>query len=129
MKKTRLWVTFCACQLVLSPSIQAAPIATSYTIEVLGLTDAEHTRNDGYRYSDAGLLNEAGLVAGRAERYNGTGTSLGYSAWLYNGTTTLNIGLTGSTYTRNDGFQYSTVSRLNEAGQVAGWAERYNGDA
>ncbi len=54
---------------------------------------------------------------------------LGHSAWLYDGATTLNIGLTGSEHTRNDGYQYSTSQQLNEAGQVSGYADRYNGGA
>ncbi len=52
----------------------------------------------------------------------------GISAWLYDGATTLNIGLTGSEYTRNDGYQDSSdAEQLNEAGQVSGYSERYNG--
>lgn len=95
------------------------------TINV-GLTGAEHTRSNGYRYSNFRSLNAAGHVAGAAERYNGT-TALGASAWLYNGSETLNIGLTGSEHTRNDGWKSSDVQHLNAAGQAAGWAERYNG--
>ena len=31
------------------------------------------------------------------------GYQSGYSAWLYDGATTINIGLTGTEHTRNDG--------------------------
>ncbi len=64
---------------------------------------------------------------GTPSRYNGGAASLGQSAWLYDGATTLNIGLTGSEQTRNDGYQSNYSQQLNEAGQVIGYAERYNG--
>ncbi len=54
---------------------------------------------------------------------------LGQSAWLYDGATTLNIGLTGSEHTRNDGYQANHSQQLNEAGQVSGYSHRYNGGA
>ena len=95
------------------------------TINV-GLTGSEHTRSDGYKYSDAGQLNEAGQVSGHSCRYNG-GSTFGESAWLYDGTTTIEIGLAGSEHTRNDGYKQSTPHQLNEAGQVSGYSTRYNG--
>ena len=100
------------------------------TIDI-GLTDNEHTRNDGYRYSSSSdifdELNEAGQVIGSSQRFNGGSTDLGQTAWLYDGATTAAIGLTGSEYTRNDGYKHSTAHRLNEMGQVAGASKRYNG--
>jgi hypothetical protein len=97
------------------------------TIDV-GLTGSEHTRDDGYKYSSIGQLNEAGQVHGYANRYNGGSADLGRSAWFYNNATTIDIGLTDSEHTRNDGYKYSDVNELNEAGQVTGRSERYNGD-
>ena len=96
------------------------------TIEV-GLTGTEYTRNDGYKYSQAYRLNEAGQVSGSSQRYNGGSTDLGRSAWLYDGATTIEIGLTGTEYTRNDGYKSSVAYKLNEAGQVRGLSRRYNG--
>ncbi|MCA9223369.1 MAG: hypothetical protein KDA71_23800, partial [Planctomycetales bacterium] len=97
----------------------------------IGPIDVEHTRSDGYRRSiTTTQLNELGQVAGRAERYNGGATFLGQSAWLYNGTSTINIGLSDAEHTRNDGYQLSaTLTQVNEAGQVAGYSRRYNGGA
>jgi alpha-tubulin suppressor-like RCC1 family protein len=96
------------------------------TIDI-GRTGPEYTRNDGYKYSYAGRLNEAGQVLGYSTRYNGGSTALGNSAWLYDGTTTIDIGLTGPEHTRNDGYQSSQPFRLNESGQVVGQSNRYNG--
>lgn len=93
----------------------------------IGLTGIEHTRNDGYKNSSILAVNSAGQAAGIADRYNGGGTQLGGSAWLYNGSSTVNIGLTGTNYTRYDGYQYNTVKSLNAAGQAAGTATRTGG--
>jgi hypothetical protein len=96
----------------------------------LGLTGAEHTRNDGLQLSGASQLNEASQVIGTSSRYNGA-TALGSSAWLYDGTTTIQIGLTGPEHTRNDGYKLGFFAAgkrsLNEAGHVIGYANRYNG--
>ena len=94
---------------------------------IIGPTDTEHTRDDGYKYSYSYWPNEAGQVMGTAERYNGGSMNLGQSAWLYNGSNTVIIGLTGAEHTRDDGYKYSTALHLNQSGQAAGDAYRYNG--
>jgi hypothetical protein len=98
-----------------------------YQIIDIGLTGTEHTRNDGYKFSLSQQLNLAGQVRGYSTRYSGGNINLGRSAWLYNGTNTINIGLTGAEHTRNDGYKFSTSSQLNQAGQVTGYSERYSG--
>ena len=108
---------------------QSAWLYSGGTTTNIGLTDTEHTRDDGYRYSTDYLLNQAGQVLGYSQRYNGGATSLGQSAWLYSGGTTTNIGLTDTEHTRNDGIRDSQGSWLNEAGQVIGTSKRYNGGA
>jgi hypothetical protein len=106
--------------------------APTFNIVRLGLADPEHTRNDGYEYGSAIQMNESGQVRGYSSRYNGGSTDLGQSAWLYNGTTSINIGLTDLEHTRNDGYKYSVsygsgYSELNESGQVSGMSDRFNG--
>jgi hypothetical protein len=96
------------------------------TTQEIGLTDAGHTRSDGYQYNGVGPLNAAGQVAGNATRFNGS-TNTGGSAWFYNGSTTQEIGLTDAGHTRNDGYQQNNAERLNAAGQVGGFAYRFNG--
>jgi hypothetical protein len=113
-----------ACIITVAGTGTAAP---TYSIVPLGLNDPEHTRNDGYQYNFADELNEAGQVTGTSYRYNGGSSLLGYSAWLYNGTTTARIGLTGPEHTRNDDYKISLVGRLTETGQVVGYSNRYNG--
>jgi hypothetical protein len=126
MKLSRLSGIVSACVITLA----GAPAfgITTYDITTIGLTDAGHTRStDNYRYSYAQYLNEAGQALGYANRYNGS-TSTGRSAWLYNGTTTLAIGLTDAGHTRStDNYQYNYAQYLNEAGQAVGYAQRFNG--
>jgi len=93
----------------------------------IGLTDSEHTRNtDNYRYSLAQNLNDAGQVSGYSRRYDSSGSSLGRSAWLFNGTATVNIGFTDSVHTRDtDTYRFSSAQFMNEVGSVAGYSNRY----
>jgi len=102
---------------------RAAPV---YDIATLGFTDAEHTRDDGYRYSEPRQLTEAGLVSGVSTRWNGGAAPLGETAWLYNGSTLLNIGFTDPEHTRDDGYRYSDPRVLTESGLVSGISTRWN---
>jgi hypothetical protein len=94
------------------------------TTAQVGLTRAANTGSNGYRYSYAPLLNAAGQAAGYSERYTATNTDNGLDAWVWNGTTTIQIGLLGGTNTTSSGFQYSIPSHLNGDGQVAGTSWR-----
>jgi len=97
----------------------------------IGLYNPEHTSQEGKKWNVPYKINETGQVLGYANRYYGTSGSadqtLGRSVWLYGANTTTKIGLTGATYTRNDGYTYNFSDTLNDAGQVAGYAERYAG--
>lgn len=155
----------------------------SYNLVTLGLTDADHTRSDGYQYSYASMLDDSRLAAGISFRYSGadetgwsawiydsraaattrvgffdavhTGSSglqassirvladtlaagtsgrysgrepMGLSAWLYDSAsaTTSRIGFHDAEHTRSDGYQYSTVDHLNDAGLAAGFSDRFS---
>jgi hypothetical protein len=93
----------------------------------IGLTGPEHTRSDGYKESLAGALNEAGQVVGGSKRYNGGSVELGHTAWLFDGSRTIELGLTGADHTRDDGYRASFAGGVNEAGQVGGISRRYSG--
>jgi len=105
----------------------AALAAPLYNIVPLGFDDIEHTRDDGYRSSEVLQLNDLGQAFGHSARYNGGGTDLGHSAWLYNGEPIINVGLTGIEYTRNDGYKLNRINRFNNAGQLLGIAARFIG--
>ena len=96
---------------------------------VLGLTGSEHTRNDGFQRNEPQKINEAGQAIGRSDRYNGGNDDLGDSAWFFDGTNTINVGLTGSEHTRSDGFKSGEARYLNELGQVAGVSGRFSGNS
>jgi hypothetical protein len=106
---------------------QSAWVYEGAATKLIGLTGSEHTRADGYKSSIAVSLNQAGQVSGISERFNGGDSDLGRSAWVYNGSHTFEIGLTGSEHTRSDGYKSSSLSAQNEAGQVSGISERFNG--
>jgi hypothetical protein len=106
---------------------QSAWLYSGSTTQEIGFTGAGHTRSDGYQYNAVKALNAAGQVAGYASRFNGT-SAIGTSAWLYNGSTTQEIGLTGAGYTNSSTGSYANnANYLNAAGQVAGVAARHNG--
>ena len=105
--------------------IRPATAAPLYNIVPLGFDDPAHTHEYGFRHSEAYELNEAGQVIGSSQRLRGNYDDLGYSAWLYDGATTINIGFTGPEYTRDDGYKFSGARQLNEAGQVTGHSDRY----
>jgi len=100
--------------------------APSYTIRDIGLADAEHTRVDGYRYGEATQLNGFGQVVGTSQRFSGSGADLGQSAWLYDGTTTVRLGLMDAEHVRSDGYAFTGAGLLSESGQVIGFSLRYN---
>jgi hypothetical protein len=105
---------------------QSTWVYSGGTIQV-GLTDPEHTRDDGYQFSQLNLtvgLSSTGKVAGHSLRYNGGSANLGQTAWVYSGST-VRVGLTDGEHTRTDGYKFSNVSDLTEAGQAAGHSKRY----
>lgn len=93
----------------------------------LGLIGAEHTADDGDQTNEARFLTESGKVGGIANRYNGTANLLGTSAWLYDGTNTVQVGLTGARHTRGDDYRQSDILSINEAGDVVGHSARFVG--
>lgn len=104
----------------------SAWIQSGSTVQEIGLVGGVHTRSDGYQYNASTHLSNTGYVVGIADRYNGTDDN-GRSTWIYNGTSTQEIGLAGGVHTRSDGYQQNYLEALNDAGQVAGGAERFNG--
>lgn len=92
----------------------------------IGLTDSQHSyaaSGGTYRTNDCRGLNSTGEVIGVSKRYSPGGTDLGSDSWLFNGTSTQQIGLTGANYTYNapaGEYQFSDPMLLDNAGKVAG---------
>lgn len=97
------------------------------TTTLIGLIGADYIGSTGYRQSDLRLQNTAGQIAGISNRYAMVQTNNGQDAWVWNGTTTTQIGLTGGANTGNAGYQYSEPQFQNDAGQVAGFSHRIVG--
>jgi len=97
------------------------------TTTPIGLIGGANTGSQGYQYSEAKLQNAAGQVAGHSRRYSNVNTENGRDAWVWNGTTTTQLGLVGGAYTTSTGRQFSEPDRQNAAGQIAGISQRFNG--
>jgi hypothetical protein len=93
----------------------------------MGYSDAEHTSSAGYKYTEASEINSTGQIIGFSNRYDSFGNPSGQSAWLFDGTASISLGLTSSEFVRGDGYKYSEAQKLNENGQVVGYTSRFNG--
>jgi hypothetical protein len=74
-------------------------------------------------------LNDAGDIDGYSNRYSSTGNALGFDSWIFNGSSTLQIGLTGTTYSyaaTGGLYESSFPNAINAAGDVAGTSTRYS---
>ncbi len=122
---------------------------TGTTVPTLG-ANATYLNSSGTgtdQYSSISALNASGQAIGIQGIYATatgvlgapTGSSIGYDAFVFNGNTTIAIGLTDSTHTANPAIANSntnghgtiytsrtnTPSFINNAGQVVGTAARY----
>jgi hypothetical protein len=111
-----------------SERLQAQPPAPPFTIRAVGFTDAEHTRNDGYRESELWEGSTNGIFGGNSNRYSGS-TLLGQSPWVYNAVTDtiVNVSRTGTEFTRNDGYRFGEVPHATASGLAGFHMWRYNG--
>jgi len=87
--------------------------------QAIGLVDAEHTRTDGLRSSNATMMSDSGVVAGYSRRYSDL-NDLGQSAWVDDGTQSRRIGLQGALYTSQTGSQTHVIQALSVSGVVTG---------
>jgi hypothetical protein len=87
----------------------------------IGLTDPAHTAADGSSTNSPQLINDAGQVAGVANRYI-AGQPRGQDAWVYSPTTHLShvIGLTDAAHTDANGSVNNTSLLQNQAGTIVG---------
>ena len=89
----------------------------------IGLYDAEHTSSTGLQISYSNNINEMGYATGTSYRLDGESGG-GLTAWLYDGTSTMPVGLYDADHTRSDGWQYSSAGLL-ETGAVVGTSKSY----
>ena len=75
------------------------------------------------------ILNNQGQFIGFSNRYTASGVSLGQDAWVFNATTTQQIGLTGTgySYSATGGtYEFSDAIELNNLGEIAGTSNIYS---
>lgn len=112
---------------------QAAWVYNNGTTRVGLFFVDDYTKSDGTQYSDVAVLNNAGQVVGKSQRFDGADAA-GYSAYFYSqdlaGGLPVRIGLFGSEdggiHTASNGVQESYATHLNDAGQAAGFSFRYD---
>jgi len=107
-----------------------------YTLLGLGVNNT----STGYSYTDSFsnvtfrnttpiALNDNGWATGYNNRYaGGSSTDAGQDAWLFNGISTYQIGMTGagSVFENSSGYRKSFVTAVNALDQVAGYSLIYN---
>ena len=104
--------------------VLAQPI---YSIVEVGLTGRNYTYTTSGKSNQNSLpfaVNSLGDAIGESSRYGTTGLNLGSDAWFYNGTKTIEIGLTGTVYASGN-MQDSVPAQLNSTGQVIGYSFRF----
>lgn len=93
----------------------------------LGLRDDEHIRPlDGRNQSSLTTMNERGQVYGGTIRWAPNSDGAGDSAWVFDGSTVMRIGLRGPAYDRADGYHGSYGRGMNDRGQVMGATNRWD---
>lgn len=104
----------------------------------VGFYDAEHTSDTGRQGGDfeppmldKWFLTDSGYAVGYSWRYNGGGSTLGYSLWAYDISNKLQakVGYYDAAHLKDDNSVSSEVKFLTESGYVGGFSKRYDGGA
>lgn len=97
------------------------------TTRPIGLTGGPYTASTGLRLTNPSILTPGGLVAGYSRRYVNVDTPYGEDAWVFNGTTTRQVGLTGGVYAGSNGYQQTVLVHLVDGARAIGVSYRYTG--
>ncbi len=104
--------------------------ASTQQIGLAGAAYSYATATGTYQINTPEQINDSGDVTGAADRYDSSGNSLGQDIWYFNGTSTVQIGLTGGVYqytpTTGGIFRNSVVQALNNAGDAVGISSRFD---
>jgi hypothetical protein len=89
----------------------------------IGFVDGAHTSlTTGARVSDVLGVTDQGRAWGGSARYSATGAFSGQSAWIYDGQTTIAVGLSDAQHPGVKPIRDALVERMNSAGQAAGFS-------
>jgi hypothetical protein len=111
--------TFVIIAALVGGSVSAAD--PEFSIEIIGLTDAEHTATDGTRVNYVYEVNDHYALGGA--EIGGDYSTGGRSAWIYDGQTTTRIGFYDGIHVWN-GFSQSSTTDLLSNGYVAGYSHQ-----
>jgi hypothetical protein len=95
----------------------------SYGLQRVGLVGPTYVTSGNY----SGLLtgiSSTGTAWGSTNRFV-SNVANGRDTWFFNGASTVQIGLTGGTYTQGNGFEQGTVTGANDSSLLGGFSTRY----
>lgn len=95
------------------------------TTRRIGLYEGMHSNSNGYSDNSFIAQNVSGQVIGHARQVTSS-SSVDQSGWIHHNNTSVQIGLTGSQYTQENGHSHTQLTALNNQGQVIGITRRYD---
>lgn len=132
-------INFCAaCLILLIWASVAVAQSNGYEITELGFTGPNYEYVSPFsgggivQFSEAEGMNSQGQVIGTSSRFDSSGDSLGQDAWLFSDGRTIQLGFVGSVYSipfsgsSGGTFEDSSVSGINNSGQVVGTTDRWS---
>ena len=91
-----------------------------FSIETIGLADAEHTAADGTRVNNVYQVNDQYALGGA--HIGGDRSTGGASVWIYDGQTTTRMGFYDGIHVWSGGFSLSGTTDFLSNGYVAGYS-------
>ncbi len=92
----------------------------------LGLTGAGYQGSAGFEVHSVTSASDAGVVAGFSERIAGVDQRVGRDAWVWDGVTYQQLGLTGPEYINNTYGTSSSLAFISPGGIITGSSYRYD---
>lgn len=99
------------------------------TLTQIGLIGGVYTTSDSIQTSVPQFQTASNVVGGTSTRYSAAGTANGEDTWVWNGSSTQQVGLTGGVFLGSNGYQRSTLTAINEQGQATGHSDRIAGQS
>ncbi len=102
--------------------------AATGTTQRIGLVSGAYIGSAGYASSEVDFQSESGVIAGSSDRILDVNTTNGRDAWVWNGSTTQQAGLTTAAYTGSAGFRFSMPTGAGTGGRAIGFSARITGE-
>jgi len=103
-------------------------VSDGETTTRVGLLDAAHTKSTGYQMTYVlGFYGGGQFVGGESQKYRADDSTISNTPWIFDGTQTIALGLTGAAYTHADGYTQPSRWEGGDNGNFAGMNVIYNG--